>query len=357
MTPCTPFSPPSLLLHLVPNPPGRTCGVYDYATTIALAIAASSGIQSAFIPVNDSTGNLAPNLFDTIDHHLLDRNATTTTLVIHYTAYGFDRRSGIPSWLLRLIERLRSKHSLTIAIIFHEFFYHSPRFWRTLRQQQLCLQLAKLADAIVVNRQWCLDFLARRDASLAARCLCLPVFSNIGELTQLPPQNTRKNSFIIFGGRHWTERLLIHNMRQMRRVCECLEVTDVICIGSKTQKSIALDVPCVQLGFLPSHAASEILRQSRFGAFYYPPRDVGKSGVFAAYAAHGLVSINFYLGYDRDCDAVEGIHYLSADKCCSRTSQEHDRISQAVHSWYGDHNIYTTSNHLIGIHLQRNSVA
>jgi hypothetical protein len=50
-------------------------------------------------------------------------------------------------------------------------------------------------------------------------------------------------------------------------------------------------VPVISKGVLAPQAVSELLREVRFGFIAYPVDVIGKSGVFAAYAAHGVVPI------------------------------------------------------------------
>jgi hypothetical protein len=68
----------------------------------------------------------------------------------------------------------------------------------------------------------------------------------------------------------------------------------------------------------------------------YPPNCLGKSTVFAAYAAHGCVSINV-ADAGHDSDGVQaGLHFVSLTRDAVIPNHEHSReaMASAAHTWY-----------------------
>ncbi|WP_043998980.1 hypothetical protein, partial [Microcystis aeruginosa] len=85
-----------------------------------------------------------------------------------------------------------------------------------------------------------------------------------------------------------------------------------------------------------------LMLTSRGGFLDYSrfPRDLGKSTVFAAYAAHGLVPV--LTDYNpSEADGVENNkHYLVADENLSSLDlTQLQQIADNAHRWYQDHNL------------------
>ena len=98
--------------------------------------------------------------------------------------------------------------------------------------------------------------------------------------------------------------------------------------------------PVVPKGAVPPRAVSELLQHSRFGIVAYPYDVLGKSGVFAAYAAHGIVPIVFpdrrgsFDGLEAGRHLIDGFQLgaaVEAGRLASLQSQLFD--------WYGAHSL------------------
>jgi hypothetical protein len=99
-----------------------------------------------------------------------------------------------------------------------------------------------------------------------------------------------------------------------------------------------LAVPVSRRGILSASEVSREMLSARAGFFAYPAAYLGKSGVFAAYAAHGLAPITFAANVMRNADGLAcGEHYLSMNDLVSRTTQEIGKIGTRVQYWYQEH--------------------
>jgi len=121
------------------------------------------------------------------------------------------------------------------------------------------------------------------------------VFSNVGEPGCGSAPCARTATAVVFGLAGVEDRLFGTHRSQIERVISALGIETIFDVGPRSRP-----MPCslagavvISKGVLPQRAASELLRRARFGFVAYPLDVIGKSGVFAAYAAHGVVPIVF----------------------------------------------------------------
>jgi hypothetical protein len=87
---------------------------------------------------------------------------------------------------------------------------------------------------------------------------------------------------------------------------------------------------------------SELLQEARFGFIAYPLDYLCKSGVFAAYAAHGVVPIVFS---DKNA-AFDGLrtgeHFLDGLRLRTNVGADHlANIQHQLFKWYQTHSVRT----------------
>ena len=121
----------------------------------------------------------------------------------------------------------------------------------------------------------------------------MPVFSNVGEPGFRSAPRTRSAAAVVFGLAGVEDRLFGIYRPDLERIIAALGIEKIFDIGprfSSVPHTLA-GVPVISKGVLPQGAVSELLQRARFGFVAYPLDFIGKSGVFAAYAAHGVVPI------------------------------------------------------------------
>jgi hypothetical protein len=98
-------------------------------------------------------------------------------------------------------------------------------------------------------------------------------------------------------------------------------------------------------GKLDPHALSDLLQHNLFALIDYPSIHLGKSTVFAAYAANGCVVLNT-AAPGADADGLQaGVHYLSLPGLRKRPLQDAhaaprwQQITVAAQSWYAQHTL------------------
>jgi hypothetical protein len=127
---------------------------------------------------------------------------------------------------------------------------------------------------------------------------------------------------------------------------QALGVKAVIEAGSGAPCASAQSLPGYQFaGKLDPHALSDLLQHNLFALIDYPSIHLGKSTVFAAYAANGCVVLNT-AAPGADADGLEaGVHYLSLPGLRKRPLQDAhaaprwQQITVAAQSWYAQHTL------------------
>ena len=315
-----------LVLQITPTGPG---GVSDCAQQLqgywhegetrcqTLAVSADSALSNILVEILHSEPAAA--------------------ILLHFSGYGYAPR-GLCRWLAEDLARvLRVRPDITLVTFFHEIFAKNAPPWRSgwwakPEQQRIAADLSRLSDAVWTTTPENRDWLTRR-APVGKPIYVRPVISNVGEVANPKPASTRSYDAVLFGSSH-SRRLSIQapafgrNLRDLgiRRLTE---------IGPGEPVG-PIDCPIEFLGALPPEKVSEILADAGYGVTHYRPKLFGKSGVVAAYAAHGCAPL--VTGHDRHRGLEGGCPYLHLRSARPQAS-DLDRIGAGAHAWYQPHRL------------------
>jgi hypothetical protein len=333
-----------LLIQIVP--PGHG-GVRDYVECLNSQWA-QTGIDFHVIELSQALANTQP---------LLDRvlslagsgeqpNAQSTfSLLIHFSGYGYERR-GLCFWLLREVERAKARlgDRLRVVTMFHELFASGPlwgsAFWLSPWQARIARKLARLSDAIWTNTEshgrWLRD-----QAGPSTPITVQPVFSTVGEPEHRAPTSDREPSLVVFGSPS-TRRRALAALPQYAEALGRQGITEIIEVGSG--EATPWTAPGLKLRFrgrMEKPDLRALLERSAFGLIEYPPKYLGKSTVFAAYAVHGCVSINVAdAGHDSD-GLQSGQHFvsLSREPLFPTDPMALEAMASKACNWYAPHSL------------------
>lgn len=356
--------PSSGPLMIVPMLPPAVSGVGDYAVRLAGELKRIGGVETHFLNVDraaptESIDGFAVSTLDaqsatSLINRLGNRDGA---VVLQYSGYGYQKR-GCPRWL---VSGLESWHRLgrqrRLITMFHELAAFGPpwtsAFWLSMTQRSLAARLARLSDRCLTNRRGYAQFLEQARGANVGTVLVYPVFSNVGEPDSLPAPSSRSRRLVVFGSAGWRQRAFGESMRDLEVVVRALRIEEVADVGEHIAgipERIA-EAPVRACGWLDAQATSALLRDSLAGFFTYPPNFLAKSGIFAAYAAHGLVPVGATRRHRGEDGLVEGTHYLLASSLhrMAASDERLQSISSSVRAWYELHSLARHAEGLLAI--------
>src|ERR1035437_1050608 len=319
---------------------------------------------------------------------VLSQHGMPATVLLHFVGYGYQKR-GCPVWLVRALrewksgkekaEKLkpetlksdlrsqasglkfpvsslrspvssfRSSARPRLITMFHELYAFGPpwrsSFWTSPLQKWIAKTLAHMTEHCVTNRNQYARTLQKMTGRNEADFTVLPVISTVGEPERLPEWDERKPRMIVFGSAGWRERVYRDHKTDLEQACQQLNLTEIVDIGTPLRIP-QLSVRISQRGILSAQEISREMLDARAGFFAYPTAYLGKSTIFAAYAAHGLSPITFPANKDENEDGLKcGEHYLSANELLGCNAGKTEEIGTRAHTWYQEHSTKTQAQH------------
>jgi hypothetical protein len=339
------------IVQIVPRMPPLVDGIGDYSLKLAGQLRENHKIVTTFL-VCQQRKRLNPLIEGFPAINLLSQDvatfveslpADTQQIVLHYTNYPYVLgKHDAPFWLLNALESARKKYDLQLIVMFHEL----PLLKRTqyIRPIQgfVALRIAKLADHVLTN---CASFEAILSRWVKQPVNVLPVFSNVCEPRHLPSLSERQSRMIVFGGPN-RARIYKDSAKKLARTCDALGIEEIYDIGPSLKfenmnLSDLVGVPVVQMGVCSLEEISDLMLTAIAGFFDYSrfPGYLAKSGVFAAYCAHGLIPVSAtYNPSEGDGIKVEQHYLVSSSDLTTLSLGDLQAIAHNAHSWYSTHN-------------------
>jgi hypothetical protein len=247
----------------------------------------------------------------------------------------------------------RSAPRIPLFTIFHELYATGwpwqSSFWLSPVQKRIARNILNLSSGVVVptdlHRKRLLQWRACSDIEITR----MSVFSNVGEPGCGLPSSARPPTAVVFGLASVEDRTFGRYRSEIEQIVKILGINKILDVGPRVSSvpSTLAGVPLVSKGVLPRAAVSELLQQAKFGFVVYPFDVLGKSGVFAAYAAHGIVPIVFperrgsFDGLEAGRHFLDGLHLetsVGADALVMIQSQ--------LFSWYASHSLHVQASFL-----------
>jgi len=348
-----------LVTSIITRLPPAIDGVGDYALSLAVQLRKDFDIETHFI-VGDSRWTQVTEIEEFTSTHVnassanallsvlpSDRSSPATVL-LHYVNYGYAKR-GCPVWLVDGLQRwLAIDRKRSLITMFHEVYAYgfppwTSSFWLSPIQKNLATRLAQLSACCLTSRTNYAELLYQLSQGKHEQIPTLPVFSNIGEPDRVLPLAERSRKIVVFGGCDRRRLLYQNSSRQLSHACQLLEIEEIVDIGAPTQLPLSAigGVPVVEMGQLPSPKVSDILSHSLAGFFDYIPGYLAKSGIFAAYCAHGLLPISSRYNPSLSDGIEAGKHYWIPEQQASGGERldKLQAIASHAHSWYLNHQL------------------
>jgi len=343
------------LIHIAPELPPTVGGVADYTAILSRRLVEESdgtvepmlvhaGKQSAEaievdFPTVDLSGECSASaLADTVEQ-LVDGAKGAAVVLLEYSGYGYARR-GAPLWLEWGLRRVCGADGVPLVTMFHEIRASNWKpwtstFWLSPVQGYVAARLARLSRAVVTNREPSAEWLRDRvDGDTPVRTQ--PVFSNVGEPDFLTAFEERESHVVVFGGGAMKNRL--YETLGHVQVLSDLGIDRLVDLGAIDEPLNSVgDIPVEAHGIQPASAISAHLQRARIGLLQYPVDYLTKSGIWAAYAAHGLPCL--VVSEPAPSDPLEeGRHFLRADPEGSISEiPDLEAVGRRAREWYRAH--------------------
>jgi hypothetical protein len=362
-----------VIIQIVPALPPSVNGLGDYALNLARQIRNDFAIDTCFIVADPNWqgseyiyGFSTLRLSNRSRHALLDllqrKLSGVSKVLLHYVGYGYAKR-GCPFWLVGALQQWRRQNvSNQLVTMFHELYASSQSpltsaFWLSNFQKRLVKTLLLQSNRVVTNREENSKVLKELGGHHDLIVDVLPVFSTVGEPDCLLPLAERNRRLTIFG--HPNGRLPVYTQyfQQLEQVCNALDIEEIYDVGVPINLDIdhVNRIPIVKKGFISSIELSDILRDTIVSLASFPnPILLGRSTIFAAYCAHGLLTI-YTLSCNRDYDGLqEGRHYLSLKpgSPINLSLDEAQKVADNAHFWYKNHDLKAQAeaySHILGL--------
>ena len=342
------------ILQIIPSLPPVSCGVGDYAHELAREWK-RHGVETYFLG-GDPTWHGADAEFPCEAVAARSSAALQASLtqiyardafdavVLQFSGYGYAPR-GAPVWLMRGLQSwLRKKSAVPLMTMFHELYASGPvtssAFWLSALQKYVCANVARISRIVRTNRAASAAWLGKVAPQHEGRILVLPVFSNMGEKCEAPPPSQRPSSLAIFGyqsdaANFWSP---------FPKMLKMLGVEKITGLGKTLAHNDHAVVVVDERGFLGTQEMSATLQKTRLGYLHYNPEYMGKSGILAAFAAHGVVPVLAPYAAELSESLVHGINVLRSELILEPLDPDVlDAMSHNILSWYAPHCIRATA--------------
>lgn len=344
------------IVHILPRVPPAICGIGDYSWRLAQALRDQHDIHSSFLsagtnwtkpqgetefPVFRLSALKAGELSAWISAHRKDFDA----VVLHMSPYGYQKRA-VPVWLARGWRRIALQPDRPgLITMFHELYASGPvtssAFWLQPLQKMILRQVANLSDGLRTNREAYAAWLG--SITLSSRTTIMPVFSNFGELDHPPQLAERPSAMISFSSGIHAGGGVMKSIQSSVALCKLFNLDTLHLIGGPNPGIETADgVRLLHQAFLPADESSRLLVNCRLAYVGYHPAYLGKSTIFAGFAAHGLVvatrgeqpALPDGLREHREVLHLKGLFAGAVPE-----PDELQRIAGNLFKWYQGHNL------------------
>lgn len=341
-----------IVTQIVTGLPPKIDGVGDYSFLLAQKLR-EFGVESRFLVGRSPSTSLPASLdgfaidvlgsatAEELEKYLLASGCST--VLVQFSGYSY-ARWGLCWWLVEgLIGWRKLRTDGRLITVFHELYATGPiwqtSFWTSWPQRRIARRLVAASDRMLTTSEIVADHI--REWEPQRPLFVLPVFSNVGELAAPRKLSERAPWAVVFGQPARRQRVyerLADMSDVLRDGLQHFGIRRIIDIGPQMPNPDCVSIlPVETHGPLNAAQVSAILGNARIGFVDYPLHVFTKSGIVAAYLAHGLLVVNFSSAGSLPRDLREGTHFVHTDRfATSRLDAE--AIAAEGYAWYRRHN-------------------
>jgi len=301
------------ICHIVPSVPPEYNGLGDYAFQLCrhwpeprpgweiLARRLPEGAKEHWPEASMRT-------FESSGRGLADAlgQSSARTVVLHYVGYAYAKR-GAPLWLPGTLAAWKANTGGRLIVIFHELYAVGPPwsspFWLLPLQMRVAKRLAAIGDAWTTSCPDYLRVLRERLRVDMSKGGMIPIGTNIEPVRGPKPARPWPSmlKIVVFGLPLTRLRTLRCHRNLLGRVRQRGLIEKLVLIGrseaardvQEATNAILDSIGCeTATGYdLEPADISALLLDSHVGLLHNSCGTMTKSGVFAAYCTHGLVTV------------------------------------------------------------------
>lgn len=339
------------VVHIMPTIPPTINGVGDFGYFLAEAMGEHADLNNIFLVKNLPDVKL--NKVDKFDSQILADKLyqyKPQAIILHFVNYSFHSK-GMPFYLLKSLKTIKALSDCKVMIYFHELYSSSNSmlklsFYTNFLQKRIVKQLYDLADHTFTNcdQYQALLYKIVKDKN---RNTVTGLFSNISDELYNDSVHKEDHTMVIFGS--LTRRNKVYSNPNFQNLIKKLEIKEIYDIGSGQISVNSAEVTFHIKGALSVEDVAYYLNKAKFGGLDYRPHILGKSGILSAYAAFGVIPVNFNSEKESLLDGLkEDINYINS--CSSFTQNNFQVMKQNVCNWYKPRNRNSIAR-LINNHL------
>ncbi len=353
------------ILQIIPTPPNCTDGIGDFALLLAEQLLKDYRINTHFLVFRTDI-KVDSNINGFAVTRLSSHNAEAflsavpediSTIVLQFSGFPYFQTNirgmfgiGTPFWLVKALKKVMDSKQIKLIAMFHELpklYWRQKYFFDFLNpiHSIVSRRIAKLADFVLASSNKYQQILA---TWLKRPVIKIAIPSNMGEPDLISPLKERKRSIIVFGGSA-RSRVYENALPELIQCCKFLKIDNIYDIGSYLNLKEKYDFQGLnfqELGYKSKEEISQLMLNAIAGCLDYAPfpGDLAKSGVFAAYCSHGLVSILTQYNPSEADGLIMNQHYLTLNSCSEKTDlNELQAIVDRGFNWYQTHSLSRVS--------------
>lgn len=292
-------------------------------------------------PFVDASGTQSTATLANTVRDLSNEAKGCAVVLLEYSGYGYAKR-GAPLWLMRGLSRVCGERGIPLLTVFHEISASGPiwtsAFWLSPLQTYVARRLAQLSSGLITTHPAGYDELKSavgEDTSIKVRS----VFSNVGEPRSYPCFKGRPDRAVVFGGRRTKTALYETHREATEAGLTRWGIDAIVDLGpTGALQPEAFEINVDVRGLQPAEAISEELLNARLGLLHYPAAYATKSGILAAYMAHGTVPV-LVEPSPLGGQLSSGTHFVTwyKDQNSKEGAGVGELISQSAAQWYDQH--------------------
>jgi hypothetical protein len=258
-------------------------------------------------------------------------------IFLNYVNFAYQPK-GLPFKLLKTLQQIKTQ-GYKLCIFFHELNASSSKpwqlvFWTKPLQQYIYKRLLTISDLAFCSNERVRKILAKHQhPNLYKKA----VFANIPEPSESIKFKQIGKSAVIFGTLNRRKKVY-DNIEELNAFITSRNIQEIVDIGAGDANLAIQNISC-RIRILGKLSATEIaieFAKHTWALIDYPPSLIEKSGIFAAYAAYGLVTYNTDSSDHINQDLLDGKHYLSKHSLDNPLCDD-ATISKNIQSWYEEH--------------------